>query len=256
MPSLREVQARFAAGVFAGTQDIEAFIKDEGLPADARFAIYRNNTYAGLSAAVRAEYPVVERLVGPDFFDAMVHAFVSAYPLRQGCLLDFGADLAEFIEGYESVAALPYLADVARLEWQVHEAFYAPDAEALRLNDLANLSGEAYADLKLHRHPSVRLLTSRWPVLRIYETNQPEFSGAVDIDLAAASGQVVLTVRRDFRIEIRLLTQPELILLTALAEQQPLEQALASTYRESPDTDPTAVLLNLLNQGVFTHAPS
>lgn len=63
------VQA-FASGLTGGTlpPGLTAQAPDE---AARRFAVYRNNVAVSLLAALADRFPVIERLIGPDFFAAM-----------------------------------------------------------------------------------------------------------------------------------------------------------------------------------------
>jgi hypothetical protein len=55
--------------------------------ADRRFSVYRNNVVAGLVSALRTRFPVVEQLVGPEFFRAMARHYVAAEPSRSPVML-------------------------------------------------------------------------------------------------------------------------------------------------------------------------
>ena len=41
----------------------------------ARFAVYRNNVFVGLTAALAKRFPVVRRLVGDEFFAGMARVY-------------------------------------------------------------------------------------------------------------------------------------------------------------------------------------
>ena len=49
-------------------------------------------------------------------------AFVEVQPPRQACLTGYGAGLPDFLRAHAAVAALPYLADVARLDFAIDRA--------------------------------------------------------------------------------------------------------------------------------------
>ena len=113
MPSLREQQLRLADAMLAAPGVAVASGLRE--PAAERLAVYRNTVRTNYRNALGATYAVVQRLVGAPFFNAAVDAFVSEYPSTSGDLNDYGAQVADFIEGYAPARDLPYLPDVARL---------------------------------------------------------------------------------------------------------------------------------------------
>src|SRR5215472_11559161 len=129
MPSLREVQRGFAAAIVFGDFAAVAVlgIVDGGLDAAARIGIYRNNVLGNYRKALGATYPVVRKLVGAQFFNAAVDAFVRAYPSQHGDVNRYGGELPRFITSYPPARELPYLPDVARLEWAVDQAAIAAD---------------------------------------------------------------------------------------------------------------------------------
>src|SRR4029453_7123257 len=118
MPSLSELQRRFAATVL-----------DLAREPHARIAVYRHTIFANYRNALGATHRVVRELTGVPFFDAAVDAFVLAHPSTGGDLNVYGDAFASFLATYPHAAPLPYLPDVARLEWAMDEAHRAADAE-------------------------------------------------------------------------------------------------------------------------------
>lgn len=127
---------------------VRSLYRNGNLPADglhgskdeARFAIYRTSLAANLTQALAGTYPVIEKLVGEPFFGAAAKVFLREYPSHHGDIHAFGEQFSAYIEHFEPACALPYLADVARLEWLAHLAFHAADCDALDLDRFAALA--------------------------------------------------------------------------------------------------------------------
>jgi hypothetical protein len=139
--------------------------------AGGRFTVYQRNHVSGLVAALAKTFPVVQRLVGDEFFAAMATRFVFQSPPRSPVLAEYGADLADFIKAFEPAEGLPFLADVARLEHARVRAWHAADH---RLPVLAD--ADAIAAMLSHRivlHPSATLIVSDHPVGGIWYAHQP-----------------------------------------------------------------------------------
>src|SRR5260370_42453947 len=62
-----------------------------------RFAVYCNNVVAGLVKALKSRFPVVEKIVGEEFFAAMARVFVAERPPRPPGLAVYGDEFAAFI---------------------------------------------------------------------------------------------------------------------------------------------------------------
>ena len=128
-----------------------------------RFAVYRNNVAASLRAALAAKFPLVEKLVGADYFAALAGAFARAHLPRAPRLALYGEDFADFVASFPPLARWPYLADVARLDAARLAACHAADAPALRPADFAAV--DDLAGLRLALHPSLRVLASPFAIL-------------------------------------------------------------------------------------------
>jgi hypothetical protein len=233
MPSLREAQLAFAGRVFGAGQSVSP-----------REQIYRNNVFISLTGALADVYPVVQRLVGEKFFAQLARRYMRAHPSRSGNLHDFGSQLTGFITSLSASIGLPYLADVAALEWACHEAFHAAEAAPL---DVSRLIDPENAKAPLH--PATRLVASRYPVLAIWQANQADEPGLVDLD-AGADWLVVL--RRELQVEILRSTPGEFSLLAALRNGTALGEACEAALAAEPALDLSAALGRFVTHGLLT----
>lgn len=228
MPSLRELQRGFAGAVFAADGVDPDFALAGMMAASDRVAIYRNAIFSNYRKALGATYPVVLRLVGAPFFNAAVDAFVRAHASTCGDLNVYGDVFGEFLASYPYAQDLPYLPDVARLEWAIDEANraadHAADPQAV-LGALSAIAPERLAEIRLRLAPSCRLVSSAFPILRLWQTNQLDFVGDESVDLDA--GGDALLVRRDSAgVTLAVLPPAEYAFLSALAGFATLGDAL------------------------------
>jgi hypothetical protein len=227
MPSLPELQSAFARGVFdPADAAIAEFVVPAGMSAEARLAVYRRNVLGNYTAALRDVYPVLLRLVGDTFFDRLARDYATQVASRSGDLHDFGDKLGAFLERLPAARDLPYLADVARLEWAVHRSFHARRAPPLDPARLA-VPPERLADLRFELHPAARLLFSPYPMLTIWRVNQPTWSGDQTVDLALGA-EHVLVIRRTLEVTLEPLSPSEHAMLEALDAGRALAVALAA----------------------------
>lgn len=249
--SLAGVEQAVARWVLRGEGNAPTHVRLNGLAPEHRLAIYRNNTRMSLTEALRDGYPVVNRLVGTNFFDGLAREFLRRYPPRSSCLLEFGGRLAEFLGEFEPARGLPYLPDVAHLEWLWHEAYHAADSRALDLHKLNEIPRALYADLRLHLHPSARLLTSAYPTLRIWQVNQPGFEGEHNVSLNEGGCRLLL-VRPHLEVEMHTLTAGDFVFLQALAAGATLTLAIESALAMNDGFDPLASLRHWLARGLLS----
>jgi hypothetical protein len=234
MRALRDLQAGFAAAVFE--EDDGGFaveVRDGRFHGERLLQIYRHNSFASLTRALEAVYPVVARLVGDGFFRYAADRYIRQHPSTSGNLHDFGDRFAAFLEAFEPAATLPYLADVARLEWAWHSVFHAAGHATLSLDQLAAVPGALHDRLVFVLHPATQLLVSDYPVLAIWQANQPDAEEQT-IDLTAA-GVRLLVFRHGLDVEFRTLGTGEYQLLRACAEGRCFAAACAAALAADPD---------------------
>ena len=251
MPSLRELQLKFAAMVLDPAGDYAAaHIVANAIPTRERFGFYRNNVMANFRQTLRVVYPVIERLVGADFFDRAADDYQRVHPSSSGDLNRYGQYFADFIETWAPARALPYLADVARLEWLVEKSFHAANRQSLRPIDLVAVPPDRQALLTLDLHPACHLLVSAYPIHRIWQANQPDAPDDASVDLA--DGGVFLLVRRHgHAIAIEPLDRGGFCMLSLLAGGRKFGEALRDAVSVQPDFDVAAFLLRHVAGGTF-----
>ncbi len=249
---LRELQAAFRTGILDDRPDAAlALIGGAPDTAARRLALYRNNTLGSLAIALAAAFPVVERLVGPDFFRAAARRFVAEAPPQAPQLLAYGGDFPAFLDGFQPARSLPYLGDVARLEWARNEAWFAGEAARLTAADLASVPPDRLAARVLTLHPAVRLVASTFPIDRIWRVNQPEHETVARVDLAAG-GETVLVYRAAGGAVVQETLSPGgHALVAALADGQTLGQAAEAAVMAEPGLDLQARLAGLIAGGCF-----
>ena len=148
-----------------------------------------------LTGVLEATYPVVTRLVHERFLAYAADQYIRACPPAGPCLFEYGASFPDFLEALPPCRPLPYLPDVARLEWALHRARHADDVTAIDPAILRDLGIDAVVGATFRLHPAVSLLASPWPIDDIWRANQPEADPDLTVDLDR--GGVQLEVRRD-----------------------------------------------------------
>lgn len=254
MNRLHETQRRFSRFVLNGSGQAQAIaaIKGNGLSAEQRLAIYRNNTQLGLIEALRDGYPVVNRLVGNDFFNHLAAGYVQHYPPKSGCLLSFGGQFADFVADFQAVRNLSYLADTARLEWLWHESFHEADGAELEIAKLADVAPDLYGTLVFVLQPSARFLASDFPVLRIWQLNQADYQDDERIDLNEG-GCRLLVYRSGLMVEMVPLHDSECLFLSLLGAGLSLSEAIGQVFIKDSDFDVPASLQYWVAAGLFTN---
>jgi hypothetical protein len=220
----------------------------EGAPLEERFAVYRNNVDASLVDVLADRFPVVQALVGEDFFRAMARAYVRLERPRDASLFRYGGTFPAFVAGFEPARSLPYLPDVAALESAWHECWGAAEAEPIGLRGLAAMPAEQLVRATFGVHPAVRLLRSAWPVGSLWSAHRH-----ADPDLAALAWQPenVLITRPQAEIGVRCLDSGTAAFVAALVAGESLERAFDAALAEAPGFEPAPALQQLAGAGLW-----
>lgn len=231
---MTSLHADFASSLLDPRRAVPAGLKTRpgAVPAH-RLDVYRNNVVLSLLEALATTFPVTRKLVGDEFFREMGRRFIRRHPPTSPRLSEFGEMLPAFIADFVAAASVPYLADVARLEFLRVQAFHAADAEPVPAIDFQALlaSPDELANLRITLHPSCRWFASRHAVVSLWAAHQGhgELSG---LDIGA--GEEVLVVRPAFDVLVVTAAPGTGTFLTALARGDRLaDAALAATAVES-----------------------
>ncbi len=220
-------------------------------PATTALEVYRNNYRGNLHDALAGAYPVIEQLVGKEFFRSLTRAFIAQHPSHSGNLHHYGKQLPAFIRTFTPAQSLAYLPDVATLEWACHCAYFAVDAARLDISKLAQTPPEQYSHLILHTHPACHVVRSSYPVAAIWHAHQP---GAVeDFHIDPDSGpSIAVVIRNEDVVQVGDLVEAEADWLSSLRTGTTLGAATDVTLEKYPHFDLSQSLTKLVSLGVFT----
>lgn len=216
---------RFAASLVDDT------VAPHGVAAESRerMDIYRNNVRLNRIAALVDAFANVVQLVGPDYFSALARAYVDCTPAHSANLHDDGAGLPAFIRAFAPAADLPYLGDVADVDWLLHRAYFAADAHALDASKLAELGPERFAGASMRFMPSVGLVRShRWPIADILRMH----ADGIRAELGTG-GQAVLIWREGFTVRWQALAETEADAMAALMTGTSIQAAFSQTNADA-----------------------
>lgn len=221
---LREWQAAFAAQLLT-----DASVSEK------RLAIHRHHVASSLARALAVSFPTVEALVGAEFFRETARRFVVQDPPRQPVLAEYGAGFADFLAEYAPVRGLPYLADMARLDWALNVAFHSPYAGRLDAAALATMTADDLAGLSLALAPGVALVRSAYPIDLIWKASRPD-AGDEPVDLARGAARV-LVLRQPDGASFVSLGEGEAAFVEVLDEGRSIEAAAGMAAAAEPGFD-------------------
>lgn len=213
----------------------------------ARWHIYATGLVARVTEAIENDFPALTKVLGPGPLRSLVARYTRRFPPSSYDLGRVGDRLVGFLDDDELTRDLPFLPDLAGLEWAVAEAFVAADEPALTLDDVSRLGPEAVADLRLPLRRAVAVLRSRWPIYDIWTCRNKPLA-EIDVPLAGRPCSVLVS-RRGLDVVCRPLDDVSLALIGAFDAGR----ALAETFESSEVgvSDLVAAFRALVEDGVI-----
>jgi hypothetical protein len=252
---LERVQADFAAALVepSATSALAPALAGRDARVLDRLALYRGNVSAAWEKTLANAYPVVRALVGDEFFGGLARAYGRAHPSVSGDLNRFGARFAEFIDAFEHTRSLPYLGDVALLEWSVHGAHCAADPVALTRERIGTLPPGELLMARFALHPACAWVRSGFPVASIWLAHQPQ--ATVGLPDSLDRSELALVVRPRWRVEVLSSSAGELAALARLREGADVEAAITAGLQAEPGFAFPKALVRWLDCAVLVEPP-
>ncbi|HRK38307.1 MAG TPA: putative DNA-binding domain-containing protein [Burkholderiaceae bacterium] len=247
------LQALFAPGTQRPHEPVppglQTFIAENAYPTSGRgLNCYKSNAHALAERVLCAAYPVVTAILSADSMAQLARALWHTHPPLRGDMAHWGADLPAFVANSPQLADLPWLADVARVEWALHLADAAEDVSA-DLSTLARLADRDPAQLTLSLAPGLQVLHLAHAVVPVLNAHRQPDDAACEKAIAALGHdwcppvtEHVLVWRVGHRpAGLTAISPDEAGFLTALLAAQPLLPALESCELDFSAWLPVAV---------------
>jgi len=226
--------------------------------------IYQTSALANITHSLKLTYPVIEKLVGNDFFRATCKRFIATCWPESGNMDDYGAELADFLSEFEHAKHLTYLKDVARLEWAFHLSSLADDADVTDWSTLSQVND--ILQIQFVVTPSLNLISSTYPIDKIWQLNQDAVKGDVEGD-SENNGDVSLDsinatedehctflalYRREYKTVILPITLGEFVLLSGFYQRHTFEKAIVDASEKQADISIDETLKKFIELGIIS----
>jgi uncharacterized protein len=251
LSTLESQQADFAAALIdAHAEPRAATLLANPEVARARLRLHRGNIADAQASALDRAFPVVHALVGDEYFAGLCAAYGRAHPSAGGDLRRHGESLPAFVGGIEKTASLPYLRDVATLEWAVHRAYFAADATPATPARIAALSPSDLLAERFAVQPACAWVVSRFPIATIWQAHQR------DRDIALPDGvdraETALVMRPLWRVDVRISSAAEVLALAAFRAGADMNAAIEAGLAADAAFDFAHALVCWLDEGLLT----
>jgi len=171
--SLHDWQDRCSAYLLDGDKSNPVLTKGLSIYKDSIIAIHHN--------ALKLSFPVLKELLGARIFGYVANDYIKDKNWRTSSLDEFGHDLTEFVQHHQKLLSMPFLSEVATIEWLVQSLSEfrasAPDL-GKRLNSLL----KAGHDIEIRTKPNVAFIQSGQGGIEIWTAHQSGIVGDINLD--------------------------------------------------------------------------
>lgn len=253
-PTLAELQQGLAALVL-NRQVLDARLSDgheidierlvsvpTGVDIGTRLGVYTGGYPARIREALIQAFPAVAKILGDAALASLLERYRPQIPTGWCNLNSVGRALPDFLRSDRLAEELPFLPDLARLEWSVFECFHARVGNPIDLSFAAGWELDDWAGARIGFQPGVALVTSPWPIHSLREARRSERS-QIDIDLVEHP-QSVWVYRQRFEVVTEILDEIDARAAHALLEGRPLGEVMGQMESAGADAGGTLELFS------------
>jgi hypothetical protein len=143
--------------------DCRAWISDDPpLSLTKRLDIYAEAYFARILEVLGQDFSSVAQQMGEQAFSKIVAEYLKAHPSKTTNIGEIGASFPAFLSAHELTCELPWLSELAWVEWRVSQSFYADDWPTMDVKSLATVHPEAWPGARFTLDPSAYLLRTFW----------------------------------------------------------------------------------------------
>lgn len=246
-PNFRNDQTSFARALFhpdeAGPDNL---VDPQGAPAPKRFGVYRNNVVVSLIDNLASTFPACKSLVGEEFFNALAREYALNFPPSSPLMIYYGDEFAQFLSQFKPAQQVPFLSDIADIEYKRVKSYHAADGQQFDPNSIANVPQETLDNAKLKLHPSFFWSYSRFPAHQIYKRSS---AGKTLEGIGFEQAEITLICRPEWSVTTSSILPSHKAGLTALTAGFSLATTVEIGRKSDPDFDLQDLLTNLLAIG-------
>lgn len=222
-------------------------ITNTPLPGAARLYIHQNHLFMTAKEALRATFETVAKLVDPGFFDFLAHGFVAETPPTDPRMTQYGAGFAAYLSNHPSCTEVPFLTDVAALDWAMTHVTHSYETSALDPESISAIPVEDHAQMVFLPRTTIRVLSCNSPVADIWKFAHGQ--GDVPNDMTTPTWLLVESDHGQPSFEP--LTPSEGIFWFHLTQGNSLADAAEAVFTQDQHFDLSTSLGRALSLGLF-----
>jgi len=242
----------FSAYLRSGDNDhLKAVFPDARELAAAK--VYRNGFLRSCVEALRASYPVVDLLVGEDYFGMLAMGYIKIHPPVSSSFVGYGERFPAYLKNSLDKHQLPYLPEFARLDRSWMTAYFAEDAILLDEEQVEcwQRDGNDISAIRCELPKSAELLTLDFDVSTLWLKLKSDSEPAENTQVNKLTERLLIWRDSQDQINVRVVNVAEFSFLASLLGGNTLIAAATAAIQLQADFPVIDYFSELLNTDVL-----
>jgi hypothetical protein len=201
---------------------------EEHCTSSDRLSIYAEAYFSRIVESLEADFPRLRAVLGEFPFQKLAADYLKAFPSRSYNIGEVGKNLPAFTTEYQATENIPFLPELASLEWELIESFYAPNAPAFDPATVAELA-EHWELLLVTLEPAAKVLRSKWPLDLFWAWDNEQ---NLPCSVEASDECAFLLWRQSGSVYLEKISPSEALALEALQKGETISRCLTLLSRQ------------------------
>ncbi len=186
------------------------------LEQEAGLNIYRSNRLMSAARSLSVSYPVLSKMIGEEMLLPLAARLLVKESPNRGDWAEWGRGLAKILEHSELHQELPFLAEMARFEWQRH-CISRASVDEISLTSLDLLNTHSLDEIFLRFNGALTLLRSDfavdelWYLHRVNEADYMPTSSMIKQTLMAAKPMYLVLYQQQHELRQERVSQVDFL---------------------------------------------
>ena len=214
-------------------------------------AIYQNNLLMNGVRSLSISYPVIQKMLGASAMRTLAKRLLQLTLPSHGDWGEWGSQLDMVLDSSELIDELPFLSELARLEWQIHQCSRAASVP-FNHEDLLKINNHSLNDVVFLLQPHVSIMESEFPIAALWQAHRPWDTGFMPntkslaaILSTAAEPNFCLVYQNQYQAKVEPISEEQYKLIRAIQKITPLsalvnefgDKAIAEWLADSVDNN-------------------
>ncbi len=248
LANFQDQLAELMWGKNANQSAANLILTDHSPALEKQLRIYREQSIENLHRQMTRIFLICQRLLSPLEFKVACAQYFLSSPPNSIDPMAFAEGFPSYLEEYTTEQDLPYLADVATLDFGCYQSKQAMEANAVSSKVFTDLAPQQLANRRVQLHPSCYWMASPYALYDVWHRFNSSLPAKAGNFLKA---QEIIIIRPKFTVEVHKIDPGFIKTLDSLDAGNTLNQALMEGGQVDPKFNAVAAIQFLIQNKII-----